>query len=57
MVAVASPLHRITIGTPAGIKGVTGIMVEAETLMHQNYSAWPTALLGLMDRYIIVMLF
>ena len=57
MVTAASPLLRIPTGTPAGVEGVTGIVVEAETLMHQNHGAWPTTLLGQMDRYIHVGLF
>jgi hypothetical protein len=57
VVAVASPLPRIVVGTPAGVKAVTCITVEAETLMHQNRGARPTALLVLMDQYVLVGLF
>ena len=48
-VAVASPLPHITASMPTGIEGVACVMVEAETLMHQNRGAWPVTLLGLMD--------
>ena len=49
VVATASPLPRITIGMLAGVEDVTCIVVEAETLMHQNRGAWPAALLCLVD--------
>ena len=49
VVATASFLNRIAVGTPAGIEGVARITVEAETLMHQDRSVWPIALLHLVD--------
>ena len=49
VVAMASPLLRITIGTPAGIEGVTHVRVKAEMLMHWDRGAWPAALLHLVD--------
>ena len=57
MVTAASPLLHIAAGTPAGIEGVVGVAVEAETLMHWDRGAWPATLLGLMDRYVLVGLF
>ena len=57
VVAVASPLPRITIGTPAGIEDVACIAVEAKTLMHRNRGAWPTTLLCLVDRHVLIGLF
>ena len=54
---MASPLVRISTGTPAGIDGVAGVSVEAEMLMHQNRGTWPTTLLVLMDRYVLIGLF
>ena len=57
MVAMASPLLRIAIGTPTGIEGVTGVAVEAETLMHRDNAMRPATLLGLMDWYILIGLF
>ena len=49
VVAVASLLPRITKGTPAGIEGVARVMVEAETLMHRGYDAWPVVSLRQVD--------
>ena len=54
MVAAVGPLLRVAAGMPAGIEGVVGVMVEVETLMHQNHGSWPATLLGLMDRYVLV---
>ena len=49
VVATASLLPLIIVGTPTGIQGVTRVTVEAETLMHRCCGAWPTALLCLVD--------
>ena len=49
VVATASLLPLITVGMPVGIKGVARIMVEAETLMHWDLSAWSAVLLCLVD--------
>ena len=49
VVAVASPLPRIAVGTPTGIEGVACITVAAETLMHQDRGACPIASLRLVD--------
>ena len=49
MVAVASLLPRITVGTPVGIEGVARVTAEAETLMQRDCGAWPAALLCLVD--------
>ena len=49
VVAMASPLPRITVGTPTGIKGVTRVTVAAETLMHQDRGARPAVLRCLVD--------
>ena len=57
MVPTASPFLCIIVGMPAGVEGVAGVAVEAKTLMHRNHGARPTALLGLMDRYVLVGLF
>ena len=34
VIAVASSLSRIIVGTSTGVEGVTRVMVVAETLMH-----------------------
>ena len=49
VVAVASLLPHIVVGTPMGIYGVVRVTVEAETLMHWDRGAWPIALLRLVD--------
>ena len=49
VVAMASHLPLIIVGTPAGIEGVTRVMVEAEMLMHQGHGARPTTSLCLVD--------
>ena len=46
---MASLLPLIIVGTPAGIKGVACITVEAETLMHRGHGAWPATSLRLVD--------
>ena len=56
-VAAAGPLPHVTAGMPAGIEHIACIMVEAEMLMHRNRGAWPTALLRLVDRHILIGLF
>ena len=57
VVAAASLLPRIAAGTPVGVEGVMCIMVEAETLVHRNRGAWPTALLCLVDQHVLIGLF
>ena len=57
VVAAASLLPLIAVGTPTGIQGVARVTVEDETLMHRNRGVWPTMLLGLMDRYVLIGLF
>ena len=49
VVAVAILLPRIAAGMPAGVEGVGRVTVEAETLMHWDHGARPTALLRLVD--------
>ena len=49
VVATASSLPHIAMGTPTGIEGVVRITVVAETLMHRGRDAWPAALLCLVD--------
>ena len=44
VVAMASLLLLITVGTPVGIQGVTRFTLEAETLMHRDHGAQPAAL-------------
>ena len=39
VVATASPLPRITMGTPMGIEGVALVTVAADTLMHRDHGA------------------
>ena len=41
VVAVASPLPRIAMGTHAGIEGVARVTVEAEMFMHRDRDARP----------------
>ena len=50
----ASSLSRIVVGTPASIEGVACVMVAAETFMQQDSGVWPTTLLCLVDRHILV---
>ena len=54
VVAAASLLPLIATGMPAGIEGVAHVMVEAEMLMHRGRGAWPTTLLHLVDRHVLV---
>ena len=49
VVAASSLLPCIAAGTPAGVEGVACVMVEAETLMHQDRGARPITLLHLVD--------
>ena len=49
VVAAAGPLPHVAAGTPAGIEGVAHITVAAETLVHRDRGAWPTASLRLVD--------
>jgi len=49
---MASSLSRVIVGTPACFEGVTCIMVAAETLMHWDHGALPTALWRLVDRHV-----
>jgi len=37
MVATASLLPHITMGTPMGVEGVTHITMEAKMFMHQDH--------------------
>ena len=49
VIATASLLYLIAVGTPMGIEGVARITVEAETFMHQDRGVRPAALLHLVD--------
>jgi len=49
-------LSLINSSTPTGIQGVTCIMVEAKTLMHQGCSVHHTTARCLVDRHIPDML-
>ena len=49
VVTVASPLPHVATGRPTGIEGVACVMVEGETLMHQNHGTRPTTLSCLVD--------
>ena len=49
VVAVASSLPCIAVGTPTGVEGVPRITVVAKTLMHWDRGTQPTALLRLVD--------
>ena len=49
VVAMASFLPRITVGTPAGVEGVARVTVEAKMLMHRDHGAQPATLLLLVD--------
>jgi len=57
VVAKASPFPCITTGTPVSIEDVACIAVEAKTLMHRNRGVWPTTLLCLVDRHVLIGLF
>ena len=50
VIAMASSLSRIIMGTPISIEGVACVTVAAETLMHRNHGALPTTLRCLVDR-------
>ena len=54
VVATDSLLPRITAGTPAGVEGVARVTVEAETFIYWDHGAWPTTLLRLVNRHILV---
>ena len=49
VVAAASLLPLIAVGTPAGIEGVARIMVEADTFMHWGRNTWHDTSLCLVD--------
>ena len=49
VIAAASSLPRVFIRTPAGVEGVACVTIAAETLMHQDRGALPTALWHLVD--------
>ena len=49
VIAMASSLSWVIVGTSMGIEGVVCITVAPETLMHRNRGAWPTALRRLVD--------
>ena len=49
VIAVASSLSQIIVGTSAGIEGVACIIVAAEMLMHRDRGALPAALWRLVD--------
>ena len=49
LIAMASSLSWIVVGTCACIEGVTCVMVAVETLMHQGRGTCPTASLRLVD--------
>ena len=46
---MASLLPLIAVGTPASIKGVVRVTMEAETLMHRDRDTWHATLLCLVD--------
>ena len=54
VVAAASLLPRISVGTPMGVEGVTHVTVEAETFIHRDHGARPATLLRLVDRHVLV---
>ena len=49
VIAMASSLSRVIVGTPTDIEGVACVSVAAETLMHQDRGALSTALWRLVD--------
>ena len=49
VVAAASLLPLIAVGTPTGIQGVARVTVEDETLMHRGCGVWPATSLRLVD--------
>ena len=49
VVTTATPLPRIVAGMPAGVEGVTRVMVVAKALLHQNHDARPTTVWRLVD--------
>ena len=54
VIATASYLSRIIVGTPTSVKGVACITVMAKMLMHRDRGALPTALWRLVDRRVPV---
>ena len=54
VVAMASPLPRITVGTSVGIEGVARVMVATEMLMHRDRSVRPATLQRLVDQHVLV---
>ena len=50
VIAMASSLSRVIVGTSMGVEGVVCITVAAETLMHRNRGALPITLWRLVDR-------
>ena len=54
VIAVASSLSRVIVGTPAGVEGVACVTVAAETLMHRDRGVLPVALWRLVDRRVTV---
>ena len=52
VIAAASFLSWVIVGTPAGVEGVACITVAAKTLMHQDRGALPTSLRRLVDRHV-----
>ena len=49
VIAMASSLSQIVMGTSTGVEGVACITVAAETLMHRDRGAPPAALWRLVD--------
>ena len=49
VIATASSLSRIIVGTSTGVDGVACITVAAETVMHQDHGALPATLWHLVD--------
>ena len=49
VVAMASSLPRIAMGTPTGVEGVMRVKVAAETLMYQDCGAQHAVLWRLVD--------
>ena len=52
VIAMASSLSWVIVGTSAGIEGVACVTVATETLTHQDHGMLPTSLWFLVDGHV-----